>query len=337
MSLLTGIPGVLIGILLSFPLPALLGPMIVNAVLCLSGIRMKVHNRLLIPVFTVIGWQLGSRFTPDIWLSFSRWLLAGSMLIFWVILSVLVGMLYFHRIAGYDKRTAFYAALPGALASILSFLEEVKVNQRQVIVAQTVRIFLVIGMLPFIFSIFMELPDPSLIPVGDQLLSFNEISAWCLMMITSIMIMAALHFLHIPSPHLLGSTMVSAAFYTQGWLSVPLPNMALLIALYVLGCILGSRFSSFSWKELAQTAQHAVIVSLILISLSCLGAIICAWLLQLNILSMLLAFVPGGVHEMTVIAFAYDRDPLLVAFLHLVRLTFIILSLPFIALIFGRK
>ena len=312
--------------------------MLFNAVLCLSGIKMKVNNRLLILVFTVIGWQLGSRFTPDILPSLSRWLLAASLLILWVILSVLIAMVYFYRVAKFDLRTSFYAALPGALASILSFLQDVQVNQRHVIVAQTVRVFLVIGILPFIFSFLIDLPDPSLINTNDALVaSPNEFLFWCLMAIISIIVIGTLLFLHIPSPHLLGSTIVSAIFYTQGWLTTPLPNSALFIALYVLGCIIGSRFSGSSWNELAQLGKHALAAALILISLSFIGAVACAWLLEINLLSMLLAFVPGGVHEMTIIAFAYDRDPLFVAFLHLVRLAFIILSLPFIALVLGKK
>lgn len=307
----------------------------INTVLCLTGMKMKTTNRLLAPVFMVIGWQLGSRFSPAIWLAFAEWLRAAAFLIIWVIFSVLIAALYFHRIAGYDKLTSIYASLPGALASIVSFIQGTQVNERQVIVSQTVRVVMVVGILPFLFSFFMEVPHFPPIEEIQAGRSYNFVN-WGLLIGTSIIVVFLMQRLHIPSPHLLGTTLMSAIFYTQEWLLIYPPDTILWIALYILGCIIGSRFSGSSWQELLHIGKHAAIASLLLIFLSFIGAVLCAHILDLKLLSLILAFVPGGVHEMTIIAFAYGIEPLLVAFLHLVRLTLIILSLPWLGIMILR-
>ena len=303
--------------------------MIINTALCMMGVKMKGDSRVLIPVFVIIGWQLGSRFSPAIWASFSQWLLASAFLILWMILSVLLASAYFRRVAGYDKQTAVYASLPGALASIISFIQGAKVNERQVIVSQTVRILMVVGLLPFVFSLWTGISDLSL-KTATEIHSSDELINWGVLMGVSLIVILLLRILRIPSPYLLGSALVAAIFYTQGWISVALPDIVLSGALYILGCIIGSRFADTSWQEILHIGKHGIVVSFLLIVFSCIGALICAYLLKLNLLGLFLAFVPGGVHEMTILAFAYGAEPLLVAFLHLMRLAVIILSLPWL-------
>jgi len=336
----TGLPGLIGAHWLTLPLPSLLGPMIFNAILCLIGVKLKINNRLLIPVFIIIGWQLGSRFSPEIWSLLSRWLAAAGFLLVWIILSTLIGVVYLVRVAKYDKMTSLYASLPGALASIVSFLQETNANHRQVIVVQTVRVFIVVGILPIIFALFWQNPQILKIELNDSFTMAGwsqELVPWLLMIAISLVVVPLFYLLRIPTPHLLGSTLVSAIFHPKGWLTIPMPDILLLVALYVLGCIIGSRFTGSSWRELAHIGKHALMISLILIAISILGALLCAHWLGLNLPGMLLAFAPGGVHEMTIIAFAFDIDPIFVAFMHLIRLMAIILSLPLLAVLLRQN
>ncbi len=333
---MTGLPGLIVAQWLAFPLPSLLGPMIFNALLCLIDIRLKVNNLVLIPVFAIIGWQLGSRFSPEIVSLLSRWLTAAGFLVGWIVLSTLIGAAYLVWVARYDRATSIYASLPGGLASIISFLHETNTNHRQVIVVQTIRVFIVVGLLPFIFALLWYEPQAIKLELDNSFALtdwIQELVPWLLMIVISIVVILLLYLLHIPTSHLLGSTLISAIFHTKGWLTVPMPDILLLVALYVLGCVIGSRFSGSSWNELAHIGKHAVVISLILLAASVLGALLCAHWLDLNLLAMLLAFVPGGVHEMTIIAFAYDIDPIFVAFMHLIRLVAIIFSLPLLAVL----
>lgn len=337
---MTGLPGLIAAHLLVMPLPSLLGPMIFNTILCLLGVKMKVNNRVLIPVFIIIGWQLGSRFSPEIWSLLSRWLAAAGFLIVWIILSTLIGAAYLVRVAKYDKALSLYASLPGALASIVAFLQETNSDHRQVVVVQTVRVFIVVGLLPFVFAWLLNDPQIAKLELDDSFKIDNwrqELVAWLLMIALSFVAIALLYLLRVPTSHLLGSTLVSAVFHTQGWLTAPMPDILLLVALYVLGCVIGSRFAGSSWRELAHIGKHALVVSLILIVVSIIGALLCAHWLSLNPLSMLLAFAPGGIHEMAIIAFAFNMDPIFVAFMHLVRLVVIILSLPLLAILLRQK
>ena len=47
-----------------------------------------------------------------------------------------------------------------------------------------------------------------------------------------------------------------------------------------------------------------------------------------NILTLILSFSPGGIYEVAVIAIAFDLDPDFVAFHHIIRLLFILFTVP---------
>ena len=60
--------------------------------------------------------------------------------------------------------------------------------------------------------------------------------------------------------------------------------------------------------------------------------------LDVNFLSIWLAFVPGGLYEATILALIFGYDVAFVAFHHLVRVLFIFVSMPiFITKFKNRK
>ena len=47
-----------------------------------------------------------------------------------------------------------------------------------------------------------------------------------------------------------------------------------------------------------------------------------------NFLTLVLSFCPGGIYEVAVIAIAFDLDPSFVSFHHIIRLLFILFTVP---------
>ena len=71
------------------------------------------------------------------------------------------------------------------------------------------------------------------------------------------------------------------------------------------------------------------------ISLAVALAVLAAWMTGLDLLKLLLAFAPGGLEAMVVLAFALDLDPAFVAAHHLARFLLIALCAPFVIKAFG--
>ena len=60
-------------------------------------------------------------------------------------------------------------------------------------------------------------------------------------------------------------------------------------------------------------------------------AVIVSALTGLELIALLLAYAPGGVAEMSLIAFAIDADSGFVAVHHIVRIVFVMISVPLLA------
>ncbi|MBV8841021.1 MAG: AbrB family transcriptional regulator, partial [Alphaproteobacteria bacterium] len=59
-----------------------------------------------------------------------------------------------------------------------------------------------------------------------------------------------------------------------------------------------------------------------------LCAVIVAWALHLRLPDVMMAYAPGAIEAMTIIAFALHLDPVFVGVHHLARFTFMSLVLP---------
>lgn len=335
----SGFFGAVGGFLIFLPLPALIGPMLINATLCLSGIKMHIHKVFLPPVFVIIGWYLGSKVSPDTLGNIFQWIPISIVLIIWMTLASILGSMYYKKIAKFDSLTATYSALPGALAVIVSAIQDTKANQKAVIISQSIRVFLVVISLPIIFHLTLDIPNNLNItqiqgyPSNSVL---DQTIQWLLCASISIILITILKLLKIPSPYLLGGTLTSAFFFGTGYITEPLPTPILMVTLYILGSLLGTRFSGSTWKEVIKLGSHGMFISILLLLFVTLGALIFSWIFGINFLSMFLAYIPGGVHEITIIAYTYGIDPLFVGFMHFIRIAVITLSLPLIVVFLDR-
>ena len=74
--------------------------------------------------------------------------------------------------------------------------------------------------------------------------------------------------------------------------------------------------------------MHGLIATVLLVLLGFIAAYIATFFVDTNFLSLILSFCPGGIYEVAVIAIAFDLDPDFVAFHHIIRLLFILFTVP---------
>ena len=72
----------------------------------------------------------------------------------------------------------------------------------------------------------------------------------------------------------------------------------------------------------------ALVATTILVLLGLIAAYVATFFVDTNILTLILSFSPGGIYEVAVIAIAFDLDPDFVAFHHIIRLLFILFTVP---------
>lgn len=136
--------GASLGMLIRLPAGPILFPMVVGAVLNITGmVRIELPWWLLYAAYTVVGWGIGLRFTRQIVAhalgAFPK--IAATLL---VMIAICGGFAVFFGIAiGIDPLTAYLATSPGGMDSIAIIASSTGGNMSFVMAVQTTRFILV--------------------------------------------------------------------------------------------------------------------------------------------------------------------------------------------------
>ena len=68
-----------------------------------------------------------------------------------------------------------------------------------------------------------------------------------------------------------------------------------------------------------------------------IAAYVATFFVDNNFLTLVLSFCPGGIYEVAVIAIAFELEPDFVSFHHIIRLLFILFTVPLILRLIDRK
>lgn len=108
------------------------------------------------------------------------------------------------------------------------------------------------------------------------------------------------------------------------------------MAQVVIGISVGVRFAGTSLAEVRHTLLMATLQAVILL----LIALVAAWgihaLTGVSLAAALLAYMPGGAPELSLVALSLGIDPAFVTSHHLLRITVLILVLPLLLSYFQR-
>jgi hypothetical protein len=149
-----------------------------------------------------------------------------------------------------------------------------------------------------------------------------------------LLIFASLFFIivfdkiRIPAALLSGTLFASGLLQITDIASYKLPDETVNFCLLILGSSVGCRFAEKTVKEIANNSLHSIVATTILVVLGLFAAYVATFFVETNILTLILSYSPGGIYEVAVIAIAFDLDPDFVAFHHIIRLLFILFTVP---------
>jgi membrane AbrB-like protein len=329
LALLIGAAGGLIFHVLNMPLAWMLGPMTFNAVAALSRLPVAVPRRVRMPWQALLGIYIGSAFSPETAARVGDW--PWSIAALWVFTLLATGLVtvYYRCLVGFDAPTALFSATPGALSAVVILGGAMGGDERRIALAQSLRITLVVVLIPMLVSVFEHQPPA---PAEAELPAVVDGSTWLefgLLIGGSTVSVLLLRRLRLPGAEIIGSLLVSAGLYVSGVVAVELPQPLLQLTLLVIGASVGARFAGVKLKELVTIGRFvpgAVALGLGLAAAFAAG--ISAMLEDVSYLAALLALAPGGVAEMCLIATAFDIDPVFVAAHHLARLMLLVALMP---------
>jgi membrane AbrB-like protein len=314
-------------------LPAawLSGAMVAVGATALAGLSARVPVRLRDAVYLLLGVSLGSGISPDVVGRVGAWPASLAGLAVTVAGVTAASYVYLRRVAGWDPASAYFGSIPGALSMTMITAEASRADLRRVALSQTIRLFMLVAVLPLVVSA-VEVPSTAAaVPVIEGALPLA-------LLIAGGAVGATIgHLLKIPAGILLGAFLVSGLLHGTGIVVGILPWWIQDPAFAALGAMLGLRFAGTSPRMLAATLVAGVGAFLAALGVAVAGAFAVSALTGLGFGQTVLAFAPGGLEAMVILAFVLKADPAFVAAHHLARFVAMSTLVPLGArLVLGR-
>jgi hypothetical protein len=310
----------------NLPLPWMLGALAATLAAAVAGLPLRTPEALRPPVIAVIGVLLGSGFAPALVAQVPGWLPSLAMLALYAALAAALVVPFYARVGGFDPVTAYFAGMPGGLAEMMLIGRQMGGDDRRIVLAHAARIVVTVAALAFWFRLVLGYQvsgNPGGPPLGAM--------AW-----HDIAVLAACGVagawggvrLRLPAPTLLGPMVLSGIVHAIG-LTASAPPPGLVIAAQVaLGTVMGCRFTGVAAREVARALGLSLVATAATLALALAFAHGLHAMLGVDPAIVLLAFSPGGLSEMSLVALAMQAEVAFVALHHVVRIVLVIALAP---------
>lgn len=302
------------------PLPWLLGPLFLGALLTLRTPASVIDPVRDASLF-LLGLQVGSSLTPEATARLADLPVAALMLAVSTALAMTAGYWIYSRLGGWDRVTSFLAASPGALSTIIALTHGSPADMGRVMLAQSVRLAALIFLFPLAFGLDASEPEP--------------VAAWsahdyAIALAAALASGLILRWRKVPAAWILGPSAAVAALTAFDMIHGAPHAVIFQTGLLVIGAATGIKLAqglATGWRaSLWKTALGLVAM----VAISALVAFAAQPLTGLPIEVLLLAFAPGGFEAMIAMAVALDLDPAFVSAAHVSRVMALTLLLPVI-------
>jgi len=310
---------------LGMPAAWMSGALVAATVAALAGLRIRVPDPIGRAMFLLMGVVLGSAVTPETLRLMVTWPVSMAGLAILVPAIVAAITVYLVRVERYDRETAFYASVPGALSYVMALALTSKADARVVAVIQSFRLVLLMAVLPGLISV------AGLGSGGTRVIGGTGPGNWYdfpLLFALSVSCGLGMERLRVPGGATVGAMLASAILHGTGLVTSSIPEMVMIAGFVVMGVLIAERFAGTSLVEIRQLLRASVAAFVIGTAISILLALVVAWITGLQVGKVVLAYAPGGIEAMAILAFLLDMDPAFVGAHHIVRFLGIALLLP---------
>ncbi len=330
----------------NLPAPYLLGSL---SGVWLAGIAVKpLRQRLTIPRWLVtgvilgLGVVIGAIFTADVFANAARWSLTAAAVAVTTVVATGAGFVHLTR-RGYDKTLALFCCLPGGQAEVVAMSRELPAASGRahvVAICHLARITIVFCATPLLLALVygQNIVDTANAAFENTPRVFDlAIETHLQFIAIAAAGFAGAKILRLPIPHLLGPMLLSAAAHFFALVSIPRIAEFMLLAQIVIGGSVGARLARVPASELAECVRDALVNAVLIITIYGACALALFSFTGNELPNTLLAFIPGGLYEVTVLTLLFGFDIAFVAFHHLFRVLLIYLTLPFIIALIARS
>ena len=292
------------------------------------------------PVIIGLGVLIGATFNQAVLAQAGQWWLTLSMMIVTTVVVTVIGYQFLRRARGYEPPLALLCSVPGGQAEAIAMAREMVDRDYVVALFHLVRVVIVFVSTPMLLGLIegQQAVDRS----NTVLLTMPSIFSLPTMDILTFIGLGLVGWLiartgRVPMPHLIGPVGISTLFHLMGWAELPRVNEFVILAQLAIGGAVGARLAKVPFRELLGYLRDACATTTLILTAYILATVAVAKATGVSFLTAWLAFVPGGLYEVTLLALIFGFDVAFVAFHHTIRVMLIFLSLPAMALRLGAR
>lgn len=323
-SLFVALCGVMVLKSLHAPMPWLLGSILAIIIAGrFPSLKLASPKSFSPPSRAILGITIGSAFKPEI-LQYLFDFLSSLVLIFPFVLIVTVcGMWYYTKVLRFDTYTAYFSAMPGGLLEMTSLAEAFNLDLYKVIITQASRLLFMMLLLPFLIEHVAHISLDGRGGITQPLLQTNFYDMVWIFILAMLGWKIAVRF-KISGGTLIVPMLIGVIMYGAGVIHARPPTEVLNLIQLVLGTTVGFAFVGISSREMFRVFGQTLGYFLILILVCILFVSVVFWMTDFPLLSIILAFAPGGQAEMNLIAIVVGANLPYVALHHIIRLFLVI-------------
>jgi len=331
--ILISTPSAIVAEYFRVPLAWMLGPMIAISIIALMGLKVVMPKLALSGILIILGLHIGNYIDQNLINQMTNWIWTTVIMFFYILVSILVVSKYLQKFSKFGTKTSVFSAAPGALGPLLILAEYEKSDLSQVATAHLIRLIIIITIFPFIIVNFS-------ISEAIEIKNFNYLDQnhfnLIILITGSIILIILFDKIKIPAALLSGTLVASGILQITDVASYKLPESSINFCLLILGASVGCRFAEKTIKEVANNTFHSFVATSLLVFLGLIAAYVATFFVDNSFLTLVLSFCPGGIYEVAVIAIAFELEPDFVAFHHIIRLLFILFTIPVILRIIDK-
>ncbi len=314
--------GALVFRLVGLPLPFLLGAVAATTLAGLAGMPVVVPRGLRTLVMGLLGIFIGAAFDPARLEGLGRWGVSLALLVVAAALSAAVGYLWLRRVGRLRGRDAFFAAMPGGLSEMVLLADRLGGDVGRVALIHGVRVWAIVTAAPFVIRAL-----GGAAPIRPL---WNGIAPTDMGVLLLAGLAGALlaRRLRLPAWALTGPLVASALIHLSGLVAARPPTLLVAAAQVVIGAAIASRLQGLGRRDAGRLLLAALGLTALMFAVTALLAFGVHLATGLSFAALLIAYVPGGVVEMGLIALALGIDPAFVATHHVLRILVLVTSAP---------
>lgn len=286
----------------------------------LLELRVVARTRPMRPPFAaILGVTLGATFQPSFLAQGQTLAVLLVAITASTVLCGIAGYQYLRRVAGFDRVTAYFAAMPAGLQEMALQGGQAGGDERRIALIHACRVTLVVLMVPLLYGLIYHV-DSQKTPL--MTLTADEIAGGDWLWLTALAVVGwgLARRLNMPNAPMIGPLLLSAGVHLLGWTAASPPNILIVVAQVVIGSALGSNFVDTRWSVLWQTLRHGLVLVPILCGICLFVAAVVGLLIGQKLGVVFLTLAPGGTTEMSLLALALHADVALIVSRQLARI-----------------